>query len=88
MSRTFKDRKETKVRRKKWGEPLWTKRFELNHYQGAQINNEDLDRCPRCQALTDFQNGFITCSNCNWGNYFPANEQREEEIDFEYQSAS
>lgn len=88
MSRTFKDRKEIKARRKKWREPLWTKRFELHHYQGGPNHNEDLDQCPRCHSLTDFMSGFISCPSCGWGNYFPANGLKEEEEDFQYQTAS
>jgi hypothetical protein len=87
MSRTFKDRKELKVKRKKLFQPLWTKRFERNHYEGTD-DNEELERCPKCQALTNFQNGFINCSMCDWGNYFPANGHREEEEQLEYKNVS
>lgn len=88
MSRTFKDHRGIKVKRKKLYQPLWTKKFELNHYSGHDDSDEELERCPCCHSVTDFQNGFITCPKCDWGNFFPANGLREEEEDFEYQSAS
>lgn len=87
MSRTFKDRKERKTKRKKLYEPLWTKNFERSHYDGANEIDE-LELCPKCQHTTDFQDGFITCAGCGWGNYYPANELREEDEDFEYEIAS
>lgn len=87
MSRTFKDRKEQRSKRKKLTEPLWTKCFERNHYEGGD-GNEELELCPECNSPTDFQNGLITCPECGWGNYFPANGLREEEPDLEYLSAS
>ena len=88
MSRTLKDRRELKVKRKKLHQPLWTKRFERNHYTGDEAENDELEMCPSCHSPTDFQNGFINCTKCNWGNYFPANGLREEEEDIEYQTAS
>lgn len=87
MSRTFKDRKEQRSKRKKLTEPLWTKCFERNHYEGGD-GNEELELCPECSSPTDFHNGLITCPDCGWGNYFPANGLREEEPDLEYLSAS
>lgn len=88
MARTFKDRRELKVKRKKLHQPLWTKRFERDHYGDVDGENEEFEACPLCQSPTDFQNGFLICPNCDWGNYFPANGLREEGEDFEYQSAS
>ncbi|MGZ3772726.1 MAG: hypothetical protein ACXVCY_07670 [Pseudobdellovibrionaceae bacterium] len=87
MSRTFKDRKELKSKRKKLFEPLWKKRFEKDHY-GNNTGNLELEFCPECKSPTDFQNGFITCPSCHWGNYFPANGLREEDDELEYQFAS
>lgn len=87
MSRTFKDRKEQRSKRRKLHEPLWTKCFLRIHYEG-ESENEELELCPVCKSPTDFQNGFITCPECGWGNYFPANGLIEEEDDLEYQSAS
>lgn len=87
MSRTFKDRKDLTSKRKKVPEPHWTKNYERNHYDGEEENDE-LNFCPECKELTDFQDGFITCPACKWGNYYPANGSREEEDELEYQFAS
>lgn len=88
MARTFKDKREFKTKRKKLLEPLWSKKFEQRHYKGALSDNEDLDFCPSCHSPTDFKGGFINCSKCDWGNYFPANGRREEDEYFEYESAA
>ncbi len=90
MSRTYKDRKEVKAKRKKFFQPIWIKRFENNHYKGSDDENDnlELDRCPECNTLTEFQGGFIVCTNCHWGDYYPANGLREEEDYIEIQSAS
>lgn len=87
MSRTLKDRRELKARRRKWGQPLWSKRYERHRYRGDERDNEELEDCPVCRFPTDFQKGFIECAKCGWGNYFPANGLREEDEQFEYQSA-
>jgi len=87
MSRTFKDRKESKAKRKRVLEPLWTKTYERRRYEGPN-ENEDLEICPECHSPTDFQDGFITCPACKWGNYYPANGYKEEDDELEYQLAS
>ncbi|MGZ3748798.1 MAG: hypothetical protein ACXVB1_17720 [Pseudobdellovibrionaceae bacterium] len=79
MSRTLKDHKERRSKRRKLCERL--------HYEG-EGDNEELDMCPECNTPTDFQNGFLICTECGWGNYFPANGLREGEEDLEYQSAA
>lgn len=88
MARTFKDKKETKSKRKKLFQPLWTKKFERSHYEGTQNGNEDLDLCPVCRTPTDFQWGFISCSKCDWGNHLPESKDSLKEEDFEFKSAA
>lgn len=90
MARTFKDKREFKAKRRKFFQPLWTKRFEHSRYKGDLSDNSDLDFCPSCYAPTDFQGGFITCAKCDWGNYFPANKRKkkQQEEEFEYESAA
>ncbi len=88
MARTFKDKREFKTKRKKLFQPLWTKRFERSHYEGNQGDNDDLDFCPWCNATTDFQSGFINCTKCNWGNYYPANGAHSEDEEVVYESAA
>ncbi|GEM_PF-3817609 len=87
MSRTLKDRRERKTKRKKLREPLWSKSFERSHYNGTDEIDE-LEDCPKCKSATDFQDGFISCSTCGWGNFYPANELGEDNEDFEYRIAA
>ncbi len=88
MARTYKDKREMKTKRKRFFQPIWTKRFERRHYKGAEIENDELDFCPKCQAPTDFQSGFLNCAKCDWGNYAPANGQEEDGGFDEYKSAA
>ncbi len=68
MSRTFKDRvaylKKLEIAQKTQPpQPTFRK-----HYLSFKKNGpaDGYDRCPECGVLTDFQNGFIHCSECGW----------------------
>ncbi|QDK44681.1 hypothetical protein DOM22_05650 [Bdellovibrio sp. ZAP7] len=88
MSRTFKDKREVKVKRKKFKQMLWTKKFEINKLEGDDEENEELDFCPECNFPTDFEAGLLTCSKCGWGNFYPANGLEEDFEPLEYPMAA
>jgi hypothetical protein len=68
MSRTLKDKKEiyrneSELVHFKRQEPLLTRRFLNFKKSGPPV---DGDVCPECGGLTDFQSGYLTCSECGW----------------------
>jgi len=68
MSRTLKDKRDIYrteqelVERRK--PSLMLKRRYLNFKKSGVP--DDGECCPECSGLTDFQNGYLTCSECGW----------------------
>ncbi|MBL7670331.1 MAG: hypothetical protein JNM39_07575 [Bdellovibrionaceae bacterium] len=68
MARTHKDKRdiyrhENEITPKGRPEPGLKRRFLNFKKSGAPI---DGDQCPECGGLTDFHNGYLTCSECGW----------------------
>jgi hypothetical protein len=80
MSRTFKDKKEEKVKR-------LNKQPEFKRSYRAAIENGfaddiDFDTCPDCGATTSFESGFLSCGECNWGSFFPNEKDSDGDLEF------
>lgn len=88
MSRTFKDKREVKTKRKKLTEVLWRKNFERTKIEGVEDENDELDFCPKCSNPTDFHAGLIQCSVCGWGNFHPVNGLEEDYEPLEFPLAA
>lgn len=68
MARTFKDKNEiylskTERRAKQRQEPGLRRHFLNQKRSGPPLDGE---HCPGCGGFTDFQNGYLTCSECGW----------------------
>lgn len=68
MSRTHKDKNEiylakSERREKRRQEPSLRRRFFNQKKSGPPLDGE---HCPECGGFTDFQNGYLTCSECGW----------------------
>lgn len=65
MSRTFKDRQQLGTKSlKKRQEPLTRDYLRLKRHGPCDPG----DVCPECGGLTDLQDGFLVCSECNWND--------------------
>ena len=69
MSRTIKDMRATKVARPTKTEKLIRHRYREAKRNGFFNSPSDEDHCPECGGLTNFHNGFLTCSECNWSTF-------------------
>lgn len=68
MSRTLKDKRDVyktekePMERRKPG-PILKRRYLNFRKSGASVDGES---CPECGGLTDFQDGYLICSECGW----------------------
>jgi hypothetical protein len=69
MSRTIKDMRATKVARPSKEEEPVRQSYRKAKRNGFFSSSSDEDHCPECGGLTNFQNGFLTCSECNWSTF-------------------
>lgn len=67
MSRTLKDKREMKVAHSLKQEKPIHQKYRKFKQEGSYDWGEDL--CPECGGITDFQNGFLTCTECNWSTF-------------------
>lgn len=68
MARTHKDkrtifRQENEMNYVSRAEPGLKRRFLNFKKSGPPLDGE---QCPECGGLTDFQSGYLTCSQCGW----------------------
>ncbi len=65
MARTYKDQKNERSIRKTEtsSEPNKKKNYLSQKRYGA---NDDYELCPDCGGLTNFQSGFLVCTECGW----------------------
>lgn len=68
MARTLKDkravyRSDSEKTYVDHTEPGLKRRFLNFRKSGPPV---DGDLCPECGGLTDFQSGFLTCTDCGW----------------------
>jgi hypothetical protein len=68
MSRTLKDKRdiyrtEQELVERRKPSPMFKRRY-LNFKKSGVP--DDGECCPECAGLTDFQNGYLTCSECGW----------------------
>jgi hypothetical protein len=68
MARTYKDknpiyRRESQKSYSPQSIPNLKRRFLNFKKSGPPV---DGDVCPECGGLTDFRQGFLTCSECGW----------------------
>ena len=66
MSRTLKDARATKEQRKV-KEPI---RRSYRNYKLHGFSDEQLieNNCPECNGETDYANGVLLCSDCDWNS--------------------
>ena len=80
MSRTFKDKKEEKAKRINKAPQF--KRSYRNVLENGFPEDGDSDRCPECGAAVNFDRGFRSCEECNWGSFFPEEPDADGELEF------
>ena len=69
MSRTLKDTRASKeLRKSKIKEPT-SQKFQKAKRNGFFSECSDDDLCPDCGGLTNFTNGFLVCTECNWSTF-------------------
>ena len=69
MSRTLKDSRAAKeIRKQKTKDPVSRKDQKVKRNGFFAANSEE-DHCPECSGLTNFTNGFLVCTECNWSTF-------------------
>jgi len=69
MSRTIKDARPTKEkRRRRQRKPSLTRRYR-NVKERGFTNASEEDYCPACGGVTSYSNGYLTCDECNWSTF-------------------
>lgn len=80
MSRTFKDLKEEKAKRLN-RQPQFKRRYRVATENGF-AEDSDCETCPECGAAMNFEGGYLSCEDCNWGSYANENDDITEELEF------
>lgn len=81
MSRTTKDRRDVKARRRGRKDPNFKQSFRAAKMKGFAEDGE-YELCPDCGAHMDFERGFLTCGECHWGSYLLERQGTNQELDF------
>ena len=69
MSRTLKDTRVAKeLRKSKINDPV-SRKYRKAKRNGFLSCESDEDLCPECGGLTNFTNGFLVCTDCNWSTF-------------------
>ena len=68
MSRTLKDTRAFKlIKSRQNKDPIQQKyKSRKRDLQGTALED---DCCPECSAFTNFTNGFLVCTDCNWSTF-------------------
>ena len=69
MSRTLKDTRAAKEIRKEKGNDPVSQKYQNAKRNGFLFKSYEEDYCPECGGLTDFTNGFLVCTDCNWSTF-------------------
>ena len=69
MSRTLKDTRAAKQFRREKNKVPVVQKYQKAKRNGFLSTNYEEDYCPECGGLTDFTNGFLVCTDCNWSTF-------------------